>query len=515
MLLADRGRRPRWIAELALAALALAVTAPGFGNRFVQDELPLILRNERAHTLAEPAGLFTTPYWHAPFPPAHYRPLATAALAVQWKAGGGSPVIYRWVSAALLAGAAIALFHLGTLILPWPAALAAAALFAVHPVHVEAVALGINQGELAVGLLLCWATAWYVRARRRERLRPRDAAGILLLYLAAALFKENALILPGLLIVAELTVLKAPRGNLRPFYLGCGLAFALLVAARSLVLGGDTVGTFTAPAMIGAGPAGRALTMLGVVPHWVRLLFWPAELQADYGPGEIVAAAGWGWTQVVGLGLLAAAGAVFWAARRRAPALAFATGWTAVALIPVSNVLVPTGIALAERTLFLASAGAALAVGAVLASALQPGGRPATPAVRGVAIAGIGVLLVLGVWRSRSRIPVWRDQAALLHQTVADAPKSIGAHLSLVRFLEDSGSVVDARRHYREATLLNPGQLAQDRALGDQYRAAGLCQPAVRLYRRVLSVIPEDPLVRASLRSCAELADSVSLRPRR
>ena len=515
MLLADHGRRPRWVAELALAALALAVTAPGFGNRFVQDELPLILRNERVHTLAEPAGLFTTPYWHAPFPPAHYRPLATAALAVQWKAGGGSPVVYRWASAALLAGAAIALFHLGTLILPWAAALAAAGLFAVHPVHVEAVALGINQGELAVGLLLCWATAWYVRARRRERLRPRDLAGILLLYLVGALFKENALILPGLLLVAELTVLKGPRQNLRPFYLGCGLAFALLVAARSMVLGGDTVGTFTAPAMIGAGPGGRALTMLGVVPHWARLLFWPAELQADYGPREIVAAAGWGWAQVIGLGLLVVAGAVFWAARRRAPALAFAVGWMAVALIPVSNVLVPTGIALAERTLFLASAGAALLVGALLGPALQPGGRPATSPLRGVALAGVGILLGLGLWRSRSRIPVWRDQGVLLHQTVADAPKSIGAHLSLVRFLEDSGSVVDARRHYREATLLNPGQLAQDRALGDQYRAAGLCQPAVRLYRRVLSVIPADPVVRASLRSCSELADSVSLRPRR
>ncbi|HSE52656.1 MAG TPA: hypothetical protein VLB00_10755, partial [Gemmatimonadales bacterium] len=272
MLLADRPRRPRWVAELALAALALAVTAPGFGNRFVQDELPLILRNERVHTLASPVGLFTTPYWHAPFPPALYRPLATTALAVQWKAGGGSPMVYRWLSAALLAGAAIAFFHLGTLLLPWAAALGAAALFAVHPVHVEAVALGVNQGELAVALLLCWATAWYIRARRGGGLRARDAAGILVLYMTAALFKENALILPGLLLVAELTVLREPRGNLRSFYLGCGLAFTLLIAARSLVLGGDTVGTFTAPSMIGAGPGGRALTMLGVVPHWARLL---------------------------------------------------------------------------------------------------------------------------------------------------------------------------------------------------------------------------------------------------
>lgn len=513
MLLAESRRRPRWVVELALAALALAVTAPGFDNRFVQDELPLILRNERVHTLANPAGLFTTPYWHAPFPPALYRPLATAGLAVQWKAGGGSPAMYRWVSAALLAGAAIALFHLGTLILPWVAALAAAALFAVHPVHVEAVALGVNQGELAVGLLLCWATAWYIRARRRGGLRARDAAGILLLYLAAALFKENALILPGLLLLAEVTVVREPRGPLRPFYLACGLAFALLIAARSLVLGGDTVGTFTAPSLTGVGPGGRALTMLGVVPHWARLLVWPAELQADYGPMEIVAATGWGPAQWIGLGLLLGAVVFLVVVRGRMAALAFGLGWIAIALIPVNNVLVPTGIALAERTLFLASAGAALAIGALLVPVLKPTGRSPAPALRGVAITAVGVLLVLGIWRSRSRILVWHDQGTLLHQTVADAPRSIGARLSLVRFLEDSGSGADARRHYREATRLNPGQLAQDRALGDQYRAAGLCRPAVRLYRRVLSVVPEDPLVLTFLRDCT-VADSVSPHPK-
>ena len=105
--------------------------------------------------------------------------------------------------------------------------------------------------------------------------RARDAAGILLIYLAAALFKENALILPGLLLLAEVTVVREPRGTLRPLYLACGLAFALLIAARSEVLGGDTVGTFTAPALTGGGPGGRALTMLGVVPHWARLLAMP------------------------------------------------------------------------------------------------------------------------------------------------------------------------------------------------------------------------------------------------
>ena len=519
MLRADTRRR---VAELVLAALALVVTAPGFGNRFVQDDLSLILRNERVHTLARPTGFFTTPYWHDPFPPAHYRPLATAGLALQWKAGGGTPGIYRLVSAALLAGAAIALFHLAAGLLPLPAAAVLSALFVVHPVHVEAVALGVNQGELAVGLLLCLATGWYIRARRRGLLRPGDLAGILLLYVAAGWFKESGLILPGLLLAAELTVIEEPGGlrarvvRLRPFYLALGLAFALLVAARSLVLSGDAVGTFTAPAMIGAGLGGRALTMLGVIPHWGRLLFWPAELQADYGPNEIVAATGWGPAQWAGLAILVTGGLVLVTARRRIPVLAFGLSWMAVALIPVSNVAVPTGITLAERTLFLASAGAALAVGALLAAVGERGTERLAPVRRAGLTVLAAILLGLGIWRSQSRIRVWHDQGTLLQHTVADAPKSFGAHLSLVRFLEDSGSATLAASHYREATRLNPGQLTQDRALGDQYRAAGFCRPAVRLYRRVLSVVPEDAGAQGSLEKCLlEMTDSALLRPRR
>jgi lipopolysaccharide biosynthesis regulator YciM len=111
---------------------------------------------------------------------------------------------------------------------------------------------------------------------------------------------------------------------------------------------------------------------------------------------------------------------------------------------------------------------------------------------------------------------VWHDQGTLLHQTVADAPKSFAAHLSLVRFLEDSGSVTAAVSHYREAARLNPGQLTQDRALGDLYRTAGFCRPAVRLYQRILSVVPEDTGAQRSLGNCLrELADSALLRPRR
>jgi hypothetical protein len=501
-------RRWRWVAPLSLSALALGATAPGFGNGFVQDDLPLILRNETVHTLARPATWFTQPYWHDPFPPALYRPLATAGLALQWVAGGGSPAVYRWVSAALLVGAAVALFDIAALILPLAAAWALAALFVVHPVHVEATALGVNQGELMVGLLLCWATATYIRARRGGRLRPEKTAALVLLFVAAALFKENGLVLPGLLLAAELTVIADDRPlrvrfqELRPLYLLLALAAAVMLAARSAVLRGDVVGTFTADAMAGSGLGGRALTMLGVVSRWARLLLWPAHLQADYGPNEIVTATEWGIAQWAGAAILSAGAATLLLARRRLPSLAFALGWVAVALIPVSNVLVPTGVALAERTLFLATAGAALAIGAILSLA-RSGGAPGArnPGRWGAAVVVI-VLLSLGMLKSRSRDRVWHDQETLLRQTVLDAPRTYGAHLALARFLDDSGSAAGAELHYRQAAGENPALVDWERTVADGYRRAGLCRPAVRHYRLPLLIRPGDAALRAALVVC-------------
>jgi hypothetical protein len=241
--------------------------------------------------------------------------------------------------------------------------------------------------------------------------------------------------------------------------------------------------------------------MLGVVPHWLRLLFWPAELQADYGPAEIAEGVQWGFLQWLGLLMVAAwaTGVGYW--RRQRPVLAFALLWIGIALVPVSNVLVPTGVILAERTLLLASAGAALFIGGLMPA--QSGSRSPAEAWRVWAGRAIVALLVaLGVWRSSERNPVWHDQETLLRHSVADAPRSYGAHLALARFLSDSGAAAEAGPHFREAAAIEPTLVVRERAAGDRFRLAGYCRPAVRRYRLPLLVRPEDAGVRAAAVEC-------------
>jgi hypothetical protein len=486
-----------WLHLTALLALGMTTTRAVVGNGFVQDDLPLILRNETVHSLAQPTRFFTTPYWHDPFPSALYRPLATTGFALQWVGGNGAPRLFHLVSLLIYLGAGLAVLTLARSVLPPAGALIAAALFLVHPVHVEAVAPVVNQSELAVGLLLALGITIYIRERGRDGFRPGTVFTLFVLYFSAMLYKESALVFPALIVAAELTVVRGSRAALRPLVLALALAATFYLGARTLVLGGDLAGTFTADALAGLSFPQRILTMLAVVPTWARLLVWPAHLQADYSPAEIVAATHWGFAQAMGLTVaLLAAGAVL-GTRRRAPVIAFGLLWTAVGLLPVSNI-VPTGIVLAERTLFLASIGIVIAAGGVLDLLIARTGWSG----RGMALLLLSIVLALAVSRSRSRYHVWAEVTSLVTQTMVDAPKSYRAHLAYSRLMSDQGHREPALDHYRQAVIFAPGLYRSNWQLADRYRAEGLCRPAADLYERTLAVDPSQDRARIALLDC-------------
>ena len=80
----------------------------------------------------------------------------------------------------------------------------AAALFAVHPVHVEAVANGVGQAELWAALCILGAMGLYLRDRREGMLRRETGFMIVALFLGGIFIKEHVIVLPALLVAAEL-----------------------------------------------------------------------------------------------------------------------------------------------------------------------------------------------------------------------------------------------------------------------------------------------------------------------
>jgi hypothetical protein len=195
--------------------------------------------------------------------------------------------------------------------------------------------------------------------------------------------------------------------------------------------------------------------MLGVVPMWLGLLLWPLHLQADYSPREIVAATGFGAAQIVGLIVVMGWAALTWRMRRRRPALSFGLLWTGVALFPVSNVLIPTGIVLAERTLMLPTIGVVLALGAALAMLWEklPSGNKLPGRLATLTLAGVVVLLGI---RSGLRHRDWRTESVVRTRGVEDAPKSWATRLSYASMLFEEERRDSALAHYRLARDLAP-----------------------------------------------------------
>ena len=167
---------------LAVTA-AVVVAAASLRNGFAYDDVPLVVENARVTTLLPPWEYLGLPYWPNG---GLYRPLTVSFMALLWKLGGGAPWIFHAANVALHALATGLVYLLARrLMAPW--ATFAALLFAVHPVHVEAVANAVGLSELLCTTLVlapscrhCAGTDGFTRRlawRDRVRHARRDQQG--------------------------------------------------------------------------------------------------------------------------------------------------------------------------------------------------------------------------------------------------------------------------------------------------------------------------------------------------
>ena len=130
-------RVDRRAGAIAVALVALVVTASALRNGFALDDVHIIADNARVHTLDSFWRLFGQTYWPAEQGASLYRPLTMLAFAVQWVIGDGSPLVFHVFSSILFAATCVAFYFLAEELTTPTVALVAGALFAVHPVHVE------------------------------------------------------------------------------------------------------------------------------------------------------------------------------------------------------------------------------------------------------------------------------------------------------------------------------------------------------------------------------------------
>ena len=476
----------------ALCALAIVSSWNGVFNDFTYDDRFIVLNNAAMHDLRNWWRFFGMPYWPADWGSDGYRPMTILAYSLQWAAGHGKPWIFHAVNIGLYVGVTVAVFFLAETCLPFAAALVAAALFAVHPVHVEAVANVVGQSELLVAIFMIPAVTIYIRRRNANELTVGPMVAITAMYIAACLSKEHGFVLPALLVAAEVilvvdsTPIRSRLVALRPFGLSLALIAVAYLWAHSRI-NHEMTGfhPYVPFSVLGVGASGRMFTMFGLVPEWFRLLLWPLHLSAEYGPPAFPVMTGFSLYQVPGmiaLPGLVALGIVSW---RKAPAISFGIWFLLITLVPTSNFVVPSGLLLAERTLLTPSAGAMIALAAVVPWVYQ---RATTRTVRIASIAALQAVLAFGAWRSFERTKVWKDNETLFATVVIDAPYVYRSHFMLGAWKLSQKRKVEGEREYRLAMALYDKDPYVYYSLGEEYRLWGIYDPAIAMFRKALEV---------------------------
>ncbi|HEY6000858.1 MAG TPA: hypothetical protein VI078_16345, partial [bacterium] len=347
----------------AAVLLLLAVVAAIYGgvtrNGFVQlDDPAYILENGRVRAGLAPPSLawaftsFATGNWH---------PVTWLSHMLDVQLFGVSAPAHHAVSALLHAATACVLLLVlraatGAL-LP---SLAAALLFAVHPLRVESVAWASERKDVLSGLFWMLALAAYLGYARRPGVRRLTL--LLVLFALGLMSKPMLVMLPLVLLVLDFWPLGRFRTSSRGSLLREKAPLLALSAASAAVTLKAQSGSLAAT--VDLALAERSANAVVSVAAYLGKTLWPASLAVFYpivpgGPGTA--------RTIAALAALAAIGTAAALLRRRAPYLLAGCGWYLVALLPVLGLVQVGGQAMADRYTYLPSVGLCIAAAWTLA----------------------------------------------------------------------------------------------------------------------------------------------------
>ena len=406
---------------LVLAALALLAYAPSLGIGLIADDYPNL---SQALAYGAPAGMGTLLH------DAQFRLRATSYWAMYglWQVAGPTPAVYHAASLLLHIANTWLVFLVAA---AWPrmrpAAFWAAAFFAVHEGHQEAVMWFSAINELLMFLfgmasLWCWQSATSARDGVKPAWR-KELAGVALFALALVSKESAIFLLPLFVLTVEPGEWRRRLPRLAPHAVLVALALASIVQSRSNSFR-FTDGSFSLHA-----------------PFWIT---WPHSLARLLWI--------WGWPAVA---VLFIPGEARW---RRGAAAALA--WMGIALVPYSFLTYSTEIP--SRQVYLASAGLALVVGLALA-------RYERRRMAGAVLALMLLHNTVYLWtRKRAQFV---ERAAPTDQLIGLARRTPGA--IWVECFPLPGMV--AEEAVRLATGRSPGDLVWNAAAARERDAAAFC----------------------------------------
>jgi tetratricopeptide (TPR) repeat protein len=471
-----KGRR--WLAPVIVALVAAAIYLPTVGNDFTIDDFFIVRDNPDIASLDNIPGHFVAPYWPGRVEAGMYRPLTILSLTVNRALTGPEPWGYHLVNLLLHASVSALVWYCVLGAAGRPAAWGAALLFAVHPLHTEAVTNITGRSEVLASLWVLAAWLAHRVAAGLEAAAPRARVAVLggAFYLMALLSKESIVLAPLVFLVDDRVRMKGRTLGERlarsgPSLAAYAVSFGLAILLRANALGSATPKTeihFLDSPMAFAASWVRIATALWIQVKYALLFVWPASLSSEYSYDAIPLVESVGdvrlWAGGMWAALLIGAFALGW--KNKTPIALSIAIWVAF-LLPSSNLLFPAGVTLGERLAYLPSLGGCLLVGCVgsrygsLLENVRPGLVP-----RAVLSLILATLLVPLSVRTVTRNAEWKNNFTLTQADAALFPRCVKLQAAAGAQLAERGDDAGAERAYLRALEVYPEQPTTHYALG-------------------------------------------------
>ncbi|HEX5011215.1 MAG TPA: tetratricopeptide repeat protein [Planctomycetota bacterium] len=526
---ARSGPGPAWtiVAPLFLALLSIGLHLPTLNYKLVYDDAFLIGNSALMAPVVSHFGaafaFFGNEYWEGVNPDhpealrikgqALYRPLTLFAWACCVAATGGATVTWPLHLLSILVNAVVVVLLyqlLRRLFRSTRVAFAAALLFALHPLHSEAVAYVAGLSDvLSAAAVLLGLLLWERATRTPGRVHMGAFVGLMATLFIGLMAKEQTAVLPAAVALTDLTF--ALRGENRrgwprtAVYFGFLLILGVHVMVRYAAIGNLRPSSMAISRLDNPlinEPFGfRLINGVKILAMQVWLFLWPAKLSVDYSFNALPMSKSWLQPEALAAGVLIALLLVYGLVMlKRRPALGWGVCLFLGTALFTSNILLPIGTIFGERLMYLSSAGLCLAVAVLLDVVLRDrrlGASPWSVAPVGLlALFAFGALLCVRTWEHN------RDFAtsqALFEAAEEVVPESARVQYQLGTLMGNQQLYTAAEEHFTRSLAIDPTMIQSAIGLGDVYTASNNWDKAIDVYNRILKQLssnnPEDPAV--------------------
>jgi len=478
----------------AVLMLAVAVYLNALPGSFIGDDEAIVRDNPLVASFSLKRIFLTNYWWGMGFADNLYRPLTMLSYALNRRLFGPEAFSFHAVNILLHGMVSALLFVFVTSLgLGRTVGVLAATLFAVHPIHAEAVNVIVGRADLLMALFVLAALVIDGRL-----LSARNWAVPLCLG-CALLSKESGVAAVALVPFADAfrtgSVAESARRRW-PFFLLLALIAAgwLIVVQYALLPGrwGPHTTAYNNP-LIAMRPVARTLSAFGVQISYLRDILFPRRLGLVYGKPDLhvveTLLSPSGALVTLFWGTAAVAGAAAWRARS---GIGFAAAFYAIAAAPASNIFILIAVLMAERIAYLPSAAVCVGIGS--AAAWLGRRLCALPAGRLLRFVAPAFVLCYGTWlcaKTVARNPDFADPVRLSRAIVAAKPRSGQGWYVLGLELNKRGNTEEAMKSLTAGVAVDPDYPELWYALALHEIGAGRAEEGLSHAQRYLTLVPD------------------------